>query len=112
VDPLLPPDLLLPRLLTQPLIENAVKHGVRGLDDSGRISIQWVKEGRDVVFLLEDNGGGFDAAGQFDGQGLRLTWNRLALFNRLNNPRHITLRFLAADRGSRCRIDFKNWLPA
>lgn len=108
----LPENMPVPRLLTQPLIENAVKHGVRGLGSQGELSIRWSKDGRDVIFLLEDNGPGCNAAKAGIGQGLQLTRNRIALLNRMNGRRHITLSLANTKNGCSCTVLFKNWLPA
>ena len=41
----LPPDMSVPPLMLQPLIENAVYHGIEPLPDGGTISIRFAREG-------------------------------------------------------------------
>lgn len=51
--------LLLPRLLLQPLVENAIKHGTAGHSERGRVDIRaWVEENR-LKLRIRDNGRGF-----------------------------------------------------
>ena len=52
----------LPSLLLQPLVENAVKHGVSNNDDRGRIDIHINKEQDDMAIAITDNGPGFSPA--------------------------------------------------
>ncbi|WP_165452166.1 ATP-binding protein [Paenibacillus thalictri] len=53
------PDLLIPPLMIQPLVENAIRHGVRAHSKVGRVTIS-VKEPGDgkVVLHIEDDGRG------------------------------------------------------
>ncbi|MBO5197058.1 MAG: histidine kinase [Lachnospiraceae bacterium] len=44
--------------LLQPIVENALEHGVRASEDGGTIWIRAMLEGRDVVFEIEDSGAG------------------------------------------------------
>lgn len=46
------------RLLLQPLVENAIEHGIRHHPEQGKIVLTGRTEGRDVVIELSDNGGG------------------------------------------------------
>ncbi|MBR4421836.1 MAG: histidine kinase [Erysipelotrichaceae bacterium] len=52
-------DFLLPALSIQPLVENAIRHGVRGRKD-GRILVKTKNESGNHVIIIEDNGTGFD----------------------------------------------------
>ncbi len=53
-------DLMIAPLLVQPLVENAVKHGIGSKLDSGRVRII-IKDHRDYIsFIVEDDGVGFD----------------------------------------------------
>ena len=48
VDPQAPRELRMPRLVLQPLLENAVLHGVAQLAEGGRVDIEVAREGRCV----------------------------------------------------------------
>jgi len=49
-------DALVPNLILQPLVENAVKHGVSKLEGVGRIEIMARRVGERVVLTVRDNG--------------------------------------------------------
>jgi two-component system sensor histidine kinase AlgZ len=44
----LPADFPLPRLLLQPLVENAVRHGIQPLREGGEVILRGQREGRGV----------------------------------------------------------------
>lgn len=48
----------LPKMTLQPLIENAVIHGLSGRASEGKISISLIEEGQSICILLRDNGVG------------------------------------------------------
>jgi two-component system, LytTR family, sensor kinase len=50
----------LPFLCLQPLVENAVKHGLEGRSDKSRISIVARDAGAEAVVVIEDDGAGMD----------------------------------------------------
>ncbi|MEM9327338.1 MAG: histidine kinase [Bacteroidota bacterium] len=51
---------LMPPLIMQPLVENAVKHGISPLITGGSITISIQKDGDQVLFEIRDNGVGID----------------------------------------------------
>lgn len=53
-----------PKLLVQPIVENALYHGIRGLSRQGEIQISATADGNDILFTVHDNGDGFDTAAQ------------------------------------------------
>lgn len=55
-------DFVLPPLTLQPLVENAVKYGIRGREDGGMIQIQTRKENGKIYIRVHDDGNGFDPA--------------------------------------------------
>lgn len=67
---------LVPNLMLQPLVENALKHGVNAIEGPGRIEISAKRSGDDVVLRVRDNGPG-PATPSGDGLGLRNTTARL-----------------------------------
>ncbi|TPD68603.1 tetratricopeptide repeat-containing sensor histidine kinase [Flavobacterium microcysteis] len=53
--------LFLPPMLTQPFIENAIKHGLADKDQNGKIDIRFYLKESKLFFEIFDNGKGFDA---------------------------------------------------
>jgi hypothetical protein len=92
-------DALVPTLVLQPLVENAVKHGVSKVEGSGRITIRARRDGDRTVLTVQDNGPGFgaaDAPGE-DGVGLRNTRERLEQL--YGSAQSLTLREVDGDGG-------------
>jgi two-component system, LytTR family, sensor kinase len=52
--------VVLPFLALQPLVENAVRHGLAGKPSGGRINITAENAGSECVIVVEDNGVGMD----------------------------------------------------
>lgn len=52
-------DFKLPPLTLQPIVENAIKHGIMQKEEGGTISIRTVKHGKQVVISITDDGVGF-----------------------------------------------------
>ncbi|MBP5598861.1 MAG: hypothetical protein J6X48_01090, partial [Lachnospiraceae bacterium] len=54
------PAIMMPPLTIQPLIENAIKHGVRKSDKPGVVTLRIVENPDSVQFFVSDNGKGMD----------------------------------------------------
>ena len=52
-------DFNIPALSIQPLVENAILHGVRELDSAGLVIISTERQGDYIRVIVEDNGHGF-----------------------------------------------------
>ena len=78
-------DLLVPTLLVQPFVENAVWHGLAPKQGERKLTVRFAMRGEQVVCMVEDNGVGRNAAPKRahpDGSaslGLQLTNERLEL---------------------------------
>lgn len=72
-------DAEVPHLLLQPLVDNAVKHGVSKLSAGGEIRITVKTAGDELQLEVKDNGPGISASGpgRANGLGLRNTRERL-----------------------------------
>lgn len=77
-------DILIPCLILQPIVENAVKHGLLPKQEGGKLSISIKREESNVVVRIRDNGIGMDIeqlpdilAGDKEGIGLSNTNERL-----------------------------------
>jgi len=49
-------DALVPNLILQPLVENAIKHGISKLSSGGYIEVRARREGEQVLISVRDNG--------------------------------------------------------
>ena len=75
-----PPDAFVPPLMLQPLIENAVYHGIEPLDGGGEVAIRVAREGDRILFEISNPysaEGGHPAGNQMALENIR---ERLLLF--------------------------------
>jgi two-component system LytT family sensor kinase len=71
-------DTLVPPMLLQPLVENAIRHGVARRGKGGTVSIATRLESGDVELLVEDDGPGLPSPGEGP-TGIGLANTRLRL---------------------------------
>jgi sensor histidine kinase YesM len=73
-------DCLVPPLILQPLVENAVRHGISAVSTAGLLEVTAVREGSRLRLVVRDDGPGMSAATKRPGTGtgLRNTRERLA----------------------------------
>jgi LytS/YehU family sensor histidine kinase len=69
-------DALVPRFILQPLVENAIKHGVEPREEGGRVTVTARREGDSVDLEVRDSGDGLAGAIR-EGTGVRNTRERL-----------------------------------
>ncbi len=53
-------DIIIPKIILQPVIENSIYHGIKDKDGQGHIEIKAYGDGRDIKILVADNGVGFN----------------------------------------------------
>jgi len=73
-------DAQVPHLLLQPLVENAVRHGVARLSANGKLRILASRDGNSLHLVIHDNGPGLrdsETSSAKAGLGLRATRDRL-----------------------------------
>ena len=73
-------DFLIPALTVQPLVENAIKHGLMKLEKGGSIRVTTNETQKDYCICVEDDGVGFDPSGLLDDKkhiGIRNIRDRL-----------------------------------
>jgi two-component system, LytTR family, sensor kinase len=68
----------IPKFLIQPLVENALKHGLNGLADNGCLKISIGREKEKIAITIADNGKPFPAELNM-GYGLQSTYDKLNL---------------------------------
>lgn len=73
------PDLLavkIPMFILQPLVENAIKHGISKIEGQGEIVLQIVKKNQGILISVQDNGPDFPE-GLVSGHGLQTVYDLL-----------------------------------
>ena len=71
-------DARVPNLILQPLVENAIKHGIAPLAKAGRITVETHRQNGFVELKISDNGAGFNESSEIsNGIGLKNTRERL-----------------------------------
>lgn len=71
-------DTQIPRFILQPLIENAIKHGVSKIEGKGLITLKILKENDNLSITVSDNGPHFPD-GLLSGHGLQSVFDLLRL---------------------------------
>ncbi|MES2426495.1 MAG: histidine kinase [Bacteroidota bacterium] len=100
----------IPAMLLQPFVENAIKHGIAGLNEDGKIDIIVSAEKKDLVLIVDDNGWGFVKADNHKGYGIKLSEDRVALLNQIYKDQKVTLTINSAQRGTAVGIRLSNWI--
>lgn len=59
-------DFVVPSLAVQPIVENAVKHGIHPKDHAGTVTIRTYETDMEYVISIEDDGVGFDVKEQLE----------------------------------------------
>ncbi|EDM36944.1 periplasmic sensor signal transduction histidine kinase [Pedobacter sp. BAL39] len=100
----------IPAMLLQPFVENAVKHGVSGLKESGNVVINIAQEDNDLVLSVQDNGHGFIKNNNFMGYGMKLSEERVLLLNQIYKGQSVTLTVDSSNTGTIINIRLTNWI--
>lgn len=84
--------VMIPPLILQPYVENAIWHGLMKKEGAGILTIHLRKESDAILCIIEDNGIGREAAGRMRDQttrkyrsmGLGITQDRIDIHNKMN----------------------------
>jgi two-component system LytT family sensor kinase len=107
-------DSFVPSMLLQPIVENAVKHGLTPKLEGGEIRLRTHRSEGRLVIEVEDNGTGIpehrhpDVSGGGSGIGLRNVRERLQLI--YGNDFHLDIDSQPGE-GTRIRIDIPELVP-
>lgn len=74
---------LLPAMLIQPYVENALKYGIAGQGAPGQIDIRFEKQATALQITISDNGPGFSTRQANGSLGLRISGTRAQSYNKL-----------------------------
>lgn len=116
IDPELDLDQLeLPPMLLQPVVENAIKHGISGKGNEGLLVIAFQKRDNDLIIIVEDNGGKqitSDQSRKGNGYGLQLTRDRIERLRELYKTDNISFTLKHQSNSSKATYYFENWIQA
>jgi len=70
-------DAMVPPMILQPLVENAVRHAILPRPEGGTVTISAARDGADLSLLVEDDGPGMPVGRSGHGVGLSNTAGRL-----------------------------------
>jgi len=93
---------LVPNLILQPLVENAIRHGIAHRLSGGRILIRSRRAEQNLELSITDDGVGLPAAGMREGIGLSTTRERLEKLYRGDGH----FQILPLPEGVECRLRF------
>lgn len=96
-------------LLAQPIIENAIKHGIATKGGAGILQINIYIKDKDLIFAITDNGNGFIENKNSAGYGLKLVRERISLFNKYSTYKKIILN-IESKKETTVSMIFKNWV--
>lgn len=121
IDPVTDPEVtLIPPLILQPFVENAIKHGFEKTSRTGQIKIGIQKENDVLVCTVEDNGCGRNtgqapqAISGFkkESMGIKLSEDRLKLLGEMKNTRsHFTIEDLTDNNNNPAGTRVSIFLP-
>jgi two-component system, LytTR family, sensor kinase len=103
----------IPSMLLQPMVENAVKHGISSLRDKGVIDVSISRINQSLMLSVADNGKGFNknkASDDISGLGIKLTNERISLLNKIYPEQPIAIEFNSSEQGTKVDIKLKDWL--
>ena len=82
----------IPQLILQPLVENAIRHGITSRESGGALAVQAVVEDDKLVVTIEDDGVGIGNAPPSRGSGLGLKSVRSRLLHLYGDRQRFDLR--------------------
>lgn len=104
----------IPPMIIQPLVENAIKHGILPKDETGNITISFTGGTDYLECTIEDDGIGIEQSEVFQTQSIKLYQSRgIELINKkikiLNELGHnIHFKYLKVDKGTTVKIHFNS----
>ncbi len=99
--PIDPDEFLVPPMLAQPCVENAIEHGLRPLQKTGKLNISYQLKNGCIALVVEDNGVGREKAAENrdprirkEPVSIRLTQKRLEYYRRTLRKKEIGLNIV------------------
>ncbi len=105
VDPQMESQQEIPNFLIQPLVENAIQHGIKNKEGKGHLEIDFLRSDNYLKVVVKDDGVGYATAQQYktkgrQSHGLNTIRDRLLLHNGKSGPPPLQIESLADDSPS------------
>ncbi len=110
---------LIPPMITQPFVENAVEHGLKSIGESGLVSIRFLLKQGNLVVEIEDNGIGFAGSkvlkadgSKHESMAMQITNERLDVIKRMTKKSSsLKVIDLHEDSSQKCGVLIKIEIP-
>lgn len=87
-------NMVIPSMIIQPMVENAIWHGIMTMEENGRISVEVSKQGEHIIMQISDNGVGYHHSQKRNSNehgkshfGIKITEDRLTIIaKKLQKP--------------------------
>lgn len=112
---------IMPPLLMQPYVENAIIHGLNTKPDKGKLTIRLSSENNFLICTISDNGIGREKAAEIkrtmpykkhQSMGMKITEERLKILNEINNSKlSVTITDLKSPGGEALGTQVQLFVP-
>lgn len=112
VDPKIDPEnTFLPPLIVQPFVENAVLHGMKGMEKDGRVEVAFGQENGYLRIDVCDNGAGMQSPDAHESgnisHGRSITLRRLELIRQQNERQAISVEYKIPEEGRGTHVSIR-----
>ncbi|MCK6691697.1 MAG: histidine kinase [Thermoanaerobaculia bacterium] len=112
VDPKIDPEnTFLPPLIVQPFVENAVLHGMKGVEKDGRVEVAFGQENGYLRIDVHDNGAGMASPDARESgnisHGRSITRRRLELIQQQNDRQAISVEYEVPEQGQGTHVSIR-----
>lgn len=102
-------NIMIPTLVSQPIIENSIKHAFKGIKYKGLVDINYQVEDDHILIIIGDNGIGFKegkkGTASAQSYGIKIIKERIKLINDLMQKKVASIKYENnVDRGVTCYI--------
>lgn len=110
---------LIPPMITQPFVENAVEHGLRSVEKNGLVEVRFLHDNNTLIIEIEDNGIGLanaqilnNGGAKHESMATRITNERLQVIERMTKKQcSLTITDLHSDTAQKSGVLVKIRIP-
>ena len=102
-----PDSIMIPSMVIQPVLENAIWHGIQPKEGAGELQLEITQKDHWISVIITDNGVGFDI-GKEEGNkphGLQLVQERIDILNQVNGVKS-TFHVTSSPQGTRIEFSY------